>query len=589
MRETSGGKQGVLRRSRRALQQGDDLPVELRGMIRQSWMRSRQALAPVDRITVPYVALDASTERLLWAAEPVLDRFAQQLAGTRVSLVLADRSARVVGRWAGDSSALRRLSEVSVEEGFVLAEDLAGTNGVGTALEELSPVMIFGEEHYAESLQGLVCVGVPIRHPLTRRIEGVLDLACPTTQANGLLMPTALDLCAQIEREMSARSPERERVVFDEFVARSRLTSSALVALSEQYMVTNAAAADLLELRDQAALWEQAVQSLSGGQPTIRSMRLSEGATVTARCTPVMIGSHPVGALIEVVPAVPAPLRTQGQSAEAGGASRAARQLQRDLAEIVSKRVSRVVLEGEPGAGKLFVARRLHELLHMETAFTVHQAGLAQVHGGQPWLSELEALLATPDITVAVANVEVLDERTSRGLADVLSAAPASNGLVLVTRQTSGSETHRWPANVPGAVVHVPPLRQRRDDIPDLVYGALHVMGFDRRVGRRAMTALINYSWPGNFPQLHSALEEVIQICGQADMGFEHLSAELQAEVQGWRNLSRLESLERNAIAETLYEQGGNKIKAAQALGISRSTLYRRLREFGLEPTRTVF
>jgi sigma-54 dependent transcriptional regulator, acetoin dehydrogenase operon transcriptional activator AcoR len=204
--------------------------------------------------------------------------------------VLADADGRVVGRWAPDSSALRTLARVSIEEGYVLAEDLAGTNRIGTALEVLAPVTMFGAEHHAEPLQHLVCAGVPIRHPLTRRIEGVLDLACPADDANGLLMPVTLDLCAQIERELSMRASERERVVFDAFVARSRVTNAALIALGKQYMVTNAAAADLLDPRDEACLWRQAVESLDLGRPVTRPLQLSSGSTMTARYTPIMTG-----------------------------------------------------------------------------------------------------------------------------------------------------------------------------------------------------------------------------------------------------------------------------------------------------------
>ncbi len=303
MKDTTEYRRAVLPRARRALEHGAELPPDLPETIRYSWIRSRLAAAPMDRIAVPYAAVDAAGERLLRAARPVLDRFGQQLAGTHVSLVLADPEGRVVGRWAGDKSALRRLARVSIEEGYLLAEELAGTNGVGTALEVLAPVTIVGAEHYAEPLHRLVCAGVPIRHPLTRRLEGVLDLACPTADANGLLMPATLDLAAQIEREMSMGALERERVVFDAFVARSRMTSAALVALSEQYMVTNAAAADLLEPRDEACLWQQALESVRTGQPVTRPMQLSGGSTITVRCTPIMTGAHPVGALIEVTPA----------------------------------------------------------------------------------------------------------------------------------------------------------------------------------------------------------------------------------------------------------------------------------------------
>jgi transcriptional regulator of acetoin/glycerol metabolism len=156
---------------------------------------------------------------------------------------------------------------------------------VGTALEELAPVTIYGEEHYAETLQRLVCVGVPVRHPLTRRIEGVLDLACPTRDANALLMPTALDLCAQIERELSTHASERDRALFEEFVARSRVTSSALVALSGQYMMTNAAAAELFDPGDQAYLWELALRSLDATAAVTRRLQLQGGATAMTRCT----------------------------------------------------------------------------------------------------------------------------------------------------------------------------------------------------------------------------------------------------------------------------------------------------------------
>ena len=290
----------------------------------------------------------------------MLDRFAEQLAGTHVSLVLADPDGRVVGRWAGDYSALRRLARVSIEEGYILAEDLAGTNGVGTALEVLAPVTIIGAEHYAELLQRLVCAGVPIRHPLTRRIEGVLDLACPTADANGLLTPAlTLDLAVQIEREMSMRAPERERVVFDAFVARSRATSAALVALSEQYMVTNAAAADLLEPHDEACLWQQALESLDTGldrHPADAAGRRShDHRPVHAypdRGTSGR-GAHRGWPRRGALSAARPPQRRRGRAERPLRQSRATAQFEGALAEAVSSRARKILLEGEHGSGRL--------------------------------------------------------------------------------------------------------------------------------------------------------------------------------------------------------------------------------------------
>jgi sigma-54 dependent transcriptional regulator, acetoin dehydrogenase operon transcriptional activator AcoR len=586
-------RRAILRRARRALEQGTELPQELPETIRCSWARSRLAAAPMDRIAVPYAAVDVAAERLLRAARPVLDRFGQQLAGTHVSLVLADADGRVVGRWAGDKSALLKLSRVSIEEGYVLAEDLAGTNGVGTPLEVLAPVIIVGAEHYSEPLQRLVCAGVPIRHPLTRRIEGVLDLACPTADANGLLMPATLDLCAQIEREMSMGAPERERVVFDAFVARSRATSAALVALSEQYMVTNAAAADLLEPHDEACLWQQAIESLSSGRPVTRPMQLSGGSVITARCTPIMIGAKPVGALIEAALTAGAPATAPRSRNKADGSakqSRATTQFEGELAEAVQGSASAILVEGEPGSGRLFAARRIHELRGVGTTLAVHAAGLAQVQGGPVWLAEAARLLTDDDATLAVTNLELLDERTQRGLADLLGGQPRPR-LVLMTITSEGAKAergYRAAEEMSDFILHVPALRQRREDIPELVRSILRVCGGPARVGNRAMVALVNYAWPGNIPQLERVLKHAARECRGTDIRVEHLGIGIYVGVHGRRTLTRLEALERDAIVDVLRECGDNRIQAAAALGMSRSTLYRRLRSFGLEPGRTV-
>jgi sigma-54 dependent transcriptional regulator, acetoin dehydrogenase operon transcriptional activator AcoR len=593
MHDSAEDRRAVLRRARRALEEGAALPGELPETIRYSWTRSRLAAAPMDRISVPYLAADVSVERLLNAARPVLDRFAQQLAGTRVSLVLADTNGRVAGRWAADSSALRTLTRVSIEEGYVLAEDLAGTNGIGTALEELAPVTIFGAEHYAEPLQHLVCAGVPIRHPLTRRIEGVLDLACPTGDANGLLMPATLDLCAQIERELSMRAPERERVVFDAFVARSRVTNAALIALSEQYMVTNAAAADLLDPRDETCLWQQAVESLDLGRPVTRPLQLSGGSTIIARCTPIMTGARPVGALIEAAVTSDAGTLSRRRpparlSRSEPQQSRAARHFQRELAEVARSAAVRVMIDGEPGSGRLFSARRIHELRSTGTTLRIHPAGLAQLKGAAAWLAEMARLLADENVTVAVTNLELLDESARHGVADLLRGQ-APPRLVLMTREAGPADGGYLPTDeMSDAILQIPPLRQRREDIPELAHAVLRGAGVTAGISRRAMIALTGYAWPGNVAQLRRVLLAAARACHGTEIRAQHLGADVYASAHGRRTLTRLESLERDAIADAMRESGGNKIQAAAALGMSRSTLYRRLRMYGLEPSRTV-
>lgn len=582
--------EAVLRRARRALLDGAELPADLRGLIRHSWGRSRLSSVAPDRMDIPFLGTDLRSERLRRAADPVLGRFAQQLGGTHVSIVLADPQARVVGRWAGDRSALRRLSSVSIEEGFVLGEEVAGTNGIGTALEELAPVLIHGAEHFVEPLRRLVCAGVPVRNPLTRRIEGVLNLACPTADANGLLLPTLLDLGTQIEREMASRSSERERAVFERFLARSRDTAAPLVALGEHFLLTNAAAAKLLEPTDQALLWDQAAEAVGDGVAVVRTFRLGSGAQVRARCTPVTVGALGVGALIELTGSPePTPTAPPASVAPPRHRSRAWAELEHAIRSLDLTRLRRLRIVGEPGTGKLTLARRLHRIRSGGDAdLEIVPCGLAAATSAGEWLARTRATLASATGTVVVRHLDLLDAGTLAALADLLDAATSPSLVVTIVRPPEGGY-------LPGeerfghAVLRVPALQNRRDDVPALVDELVAEAGGTRgRVSSRAIAALVAAPWPGNVRQLAAVVAEAVVAAGGHCVDLAHLPEEIRLGAAARRRLSPIEELERNAIARALREHRGNKNRVADALGMSRSTLYRRLRRFGIDADRSV-
>lgn len=576
-------------RARRALLDGGDLPDELRPEIRYSWLRSKMASVPLDRIDVPFSPLDDSSERLLAAARPVLERFSAQLAGTQVSLVLADRDARVIGRWAGESEPLHRLASVSIEEGFVIAEHVAGTNGIGTVIEERGPVLVRGPEHYVEPLHGFVCVGVPVRHPFSRRIEGVLDLACQSKDANRLLLPTAMDLAVQIEQELSTRVSHRERAVFERFLARCRETSAPVVALGEKFMLTNAASANVLEPADQPLLWEQASEAFGDDAVIARRFQLSGGDELEARCTPVRLGTFPVGALIEMntVPRnVPAnhvepsvvPLPRAGDPTSTTDAL---------LDRTADASVCRVRIVGEAGCGKLTLASRIHERRGDGGPFTVVPASLAKVDGIRAWVRAVRGRLADERGSVVIKNLEQLGEDGVQVLTDAMLHSDTRQPLVIATQTVAKSDTPDLSGDrFGGLLLRIPPLRERRTELPGLIETALRgADGTRHPVSKRAMAALCNYSWPGNLRQLESVLTEIADTIGPGTaVEFEHLPDTIGAASHGRRRkLTKMEFSERETIVDTLRRHGGNKIRTAQELGISRSTLYRKLRLFGLD------
>lgn len=129
--------------------------------------------------------------------------------------------------------------------------------------------------------------------------------------------------------------------------------------------------------------------------------------------------------------------------------------------------------------------------------------------------------------------------------------------------------------------IRIPPLRERRDDIPLLAAGFLRELGATAELTPDAMEALIRHDWPGNVRELRNVLERAVIVCDGPFVDAEHLSLRIRDGAP--LTSSDLSALERRAIEQAMRDVDGNKVRAARQLGISRMQLYGRLRKFGLE------
>ncbi len=130
--------------------------------------------------------------------------------------------------------------------------------------------------------------------------------------------------------------------------------------------------------------------------------------------------------------------------------------------------------------------------------------------------------------------------------------------------------------------VQVPPLRRHVDDLNELVPLLLNKLrhGAWLTCSPPAMHLLMRASWPGNVTQLHQVLRQVSQQRRTGAIQASDLPAEFRAVAR--RPLNRLEWMERDAIVHSLEDASGNKVRAAQFLGMSRATLYRKIHEYGI-------
>lgn len=145
--------------------------------------------------------------------------------------------------------------------------------------------------------------------------------------------------------------------------------------------------------------------------------------------------------------------------------------------------------------------------------------------------------------------------------------------------------------------IRVPPLRERLSDIPRLVDHFLQREGLPVRFSANALDALMDYSWPGNVRQLRNIILRLGINGGGQTIGADKICAALHADRASLPQAAdvpppasppsssrggRMEALERSAIESTLAECGWNQTEAARRLGMGRTTLYRKLKKYGL-------
>ncbi len=283
-----------------------------------------------------------------------------------------------------------------------------------------------------------------------------------------------------------------------------------------------------------------------------------------------------------------------------------------------------VVIYGESGTGKELVARAIHEignpspsafvtvncaaipenLLESEFfgykkgaftgAYSDKQGYLDLANGGSLFLDEVGELSTTLQAKLLRA-VEgggyspIGGNRTKTS--DFRIVAATNRDLTDLVRRGMMREDFFYRIHI--IPIHLPPLRNRKDDIPLFVEHFLKTYAGEREVPSipgQVMESLVNYDWPGNVRELQNAIQRYVAV-GRLDIPIPSTVApdapgvSLDAGRQTGRKESSLkhdiENLERASLREALERYGGNKSRAAEALGISRKTLARKLKRYG--------
>ncbi len=548
----------------------------VRRNIAASWSRSRTWKVAADHIRLSYVKDPNLETPLAHGAAPVLRRLTEQLSGTAVSVILTDADGVVLDRRTGDTGLELRLDQVQLAPGFSYAEQFVGTNGIGTALEGGQAADVCGHEHYAEGLEEFGCAGVPVRHPISGQLLGVLDLTCWSSEASPLLMALARTTAAHIERELTANSGRRELALVQEYLRACRHSNGIVLALNNDLVMMNDHARQLLPSQDQATLLATAAEAMRGSKRAILDVDLPSGAKARIYCSPVLAESGPSGGVVRVrLVEGTEPFKPFTHPLLPGIVGSGAL-WQRACDEVCAHHQAGewITVHGEAGAGKAALLRAVHRRYHPSGRFHV-------VEPGQDFLSDVRRELAENEGTLVLRHVDTLPATEQDALATVLRSS-RSRAWVCATHLSSKPLPAPLLRSFPGSV-EVPPLRHHIEDVRELVPFLLVKLaaGAGLSCSTGALRLLMRTQWPGNVAQLREVLRKVTQHrrAGVIEPG--DLPPECQT-VTG-RVLNPLESIERDAIVRGLIDADGNKREAATALGMSRATIYRKIREYGID------
>mgnify|MGYP001380115476 CR=1 FL=1 len=135
--------------------------------------------------------------------------------------------------------------------------------------------------------------------------------------------------------------------------------------------------------------------------------------------------------------------------------------------------------------------------------------------------------------------------------------------------------------------IDLPPLRERKTDIPILVDHLLGKMNIKlnrniQHVSAEVIDIFMAHTWPGNIRELEHCIEHAFILCHDSKIEKQHLPVELKASSAAKGSLTQLD-VDAEAIRSALKECAGNKAKAARLLGISRRTIYRKMEEYNID------
>ncbi len=632
---------GRLRQARRQLLEAGLLTGGLLDpLLHASWQRSRDfGLVPDGRAAGAPHASAAQLARaleqrrtLVAHARPVMEFLSEQICDSDSIIILADPQGMLLHS-LGDAHFSDKAARVALRPGAIWHEQWRGTNAIGTALAAGTSVVVHGAEHYLERNAFLTCAAAPIIDP-TGQLLGVLDISGDHRGYHRHTLGLVRSAARMVEHHLfQAGFGNALRLRLHGQAEGIGTLTEGLVAISEDGWIigANAVALGLLGLERSAigaTTVERALpaelQALVGNHShpgsagrAPRPVPRGDGSVLWARVDAgrLTVPAHHVAG--RAAPGRPAPVDALAALDTGDGALQAAIGRAR---RVIDKPIA-LLLQGESGVGKELFARACHQSgpRHGKPFVAVNCAALpetlieAELFGYRPGAFTGAGRDGAPGrLREADGGTLFLDEigdmplamqaRLLRALQE-RQVVPLGGGKpVAVDFQLICATHRRLRAEVDagrfredlyyrinGLALELPPLRER-SDLGALVATMLRDMAAGRQLelAPEIQAAFATYRWPGNLRQLSNVLRTACALVGDDEcvIGWSHLPDDVAGDLMARPARRVVEDGDTDlrlqadrCVRQAVSTSQGNLSEAARRLGISRTTLYRKLRE----------
>ena len=583
---------------------------------------------------------------LIGASVSITEQAKDFLSESGTIMILTD-PAGVILETVGDPATMETARNIRLETGAHWDERACGTNAIGTALSILGPVQVHGAEHFCSGLKPWTCSATVIRDPIHGEVLGVLDVSGRKDSFSRHCLTLAVIAAGRIEGEVARRAMELRHRLLQASLGRPSAGGLILFDHKGRLVEVDPHAARSLRtmgIQLESALGQRVDALDTDREKGAGKGRLPEWLRADW-VEPILRGGEQVGTIVTLPepvrwgkgrPGGESRLPTRGIALDPGGSIDrivgTSVLLRRALekAKLLAKVDVPVLLLGETGVGKESFARAIHEegnrkdgpfvvlncgglprdLLaselfgYVDGAFTgARRSGMVgkieSANGGTLFLDEIGEM----PLELQPYLLRVLEGGEVYPLG---GAKPrmVEFRLVAATNKDLRAEVnaHRFRMDlfyrISVTSLHILPLRERREDIPALVdyfsrEASLRNGARVKRFAPEALSALGRCTWPGNIRELRNVVEGAVLMAAEEVVTVSDFPEDFTSLLDGAQEQANtppsppmvmdLEGVERDAISAAIVACHGNLTLVAKELRISKSTLYLKVKKYGLD------